>query len=293
MKDFYNKSEAYKSFEGYTYSKLHDFVHTLYGGKKIQNHAFNNRVNGEIKSKFRNNDIPVIIDAGGKYFINIQHLIIDGIDVSKSLCRIVESYIDLLRQKDDLLKHWLSSPDNNEGAQAKREHLNNLLSNDCEARIFEIISYVILKNHYKDITVYFGWERDKVEPKRLELYKTGRTNANDGGIDFVMRPLGRFFQVTEVGNYSKYFLDIDKVLHYPITFVVKTDKSKGSILDELNEYILEHSGGMKVLVDRYQSAIEEIITINELRGWLNDISEDQLNNIIEDIKSYYELELNL
>ncbi len=29
--------------------------------------------------------------------------------------------------------------------------------------------------------------------KKLQLYKTGRTNANDGGIDFVMRPIGRFF----------------------------------------------------------------------------------------------------
>lgn len=45
------------------------------------------------------------------------------------------------------------------------------------------------------------------------MYKTGRTNANDGGIDFVMRPVGRFFQVTEVNNYDKYLLDIDKVIH--------------------------------------------------------------------------------
>ena len=38
--------------------------------------------------------------------------------------------------------------------------------------------------------------------------------SSDGGIDFVMRPAGRFFQVTEVDRYDKYLLDIDKVNHF-------------------------------------------------------------------------------
>ena len=45
----------------------------------------------------------------------------------------------------------------------------------------------------------------------MELYKTGRVGANDGGIDFVLRPHGRFFQATEVLDFGKYFLDIDKI----------------------------------------------------------------------------------
>jgi len=44
-----------------------------------------------------------------------------------------------------------------------------------------------------------------VEEDNLELYKTGRTNANDGGIDFVMKPLGRFFQVTETTDVKNTF----------------------------------------------------------------------------------------
>lgn len=53
----------------------------------------------------------------------------------------------------------------------------------------------------------FGMEKKKSSVKKynLRLYKTGRTNANDGGIDFVLKPVGRFFQVTEVGRYDKYF----------------------------------------------------------------------------------------
>lgn len=38
---------------------------------------------------------------------------------------------------------------------------------------------------------------DGIKLKIENSTKTGRTNANDGGIDFVTKPLGRFFQVTE------------------------------------------------------------------------------------------------
>ena len=41
--------------------------------------------------------------------------------------------------------------------------------------------------------------------KTFTLYKTGRTNANDGGIDFVLKPLGKFLQVTETLDFKKYF----------------------------------------------------------------------------------------
>jgi hypothetical protein len=39
-----------------------------------------------------------------------------------------------------------------------------------------------------------------------------------------MRPLGRFFQVTETIDARKYFLDIDKIQRFPLTFVVKSDE---------------------------------------------------------------------
>lgn len=39
-----------------------------------------------------------------------------------------------------------------------------------------------------------------------------------------MRPLGRFFQVTETLDVRKYFLDIDKIERYPISFVIKSEE---------------------------------------------------------------------
>src|SRR3989344_3716512 len=94
-----------------------------------------------------------------------------------------------------------------------------LLAPNVDARLFEIVSYAILKYFYHDQKLYWGFEIDKLKEDNLTLYKTGRTNANDGGIDFVMKPLGRFFQVTETLDVKKYFLDIDKTHRYPITFV--------------------------------------------------------------------------
>ena len=105
--------------------------------------------------------------------------------------------------------------------------LNQLLSEGSEARIFEILAFSILKRHYSHLSILIGETEDTLCKRSLQLYKTGRTNANDGGIDFVLRPLGRFFQVTEVSVLGKYLLDIDKVLHFPVTFVIKTSRKKG------------------------------------------------------------------
>src|SRR5207244_7669011 len=97
----------------------------------------------------------------------------------------------------------------------------------------------------------------------LVLYKTGRTNANDGGIDFVMKPLGRFFQVTETVDAGKYFLDIDKVQRYPITFVVKSEDSVEEILAKVQEQAAARYP-IQAVVKRYMECVEEVINIQEL-----------------------------
>ena len=132
---------------------------------------------------------------------------------------------------------------------------------------------------------------DTIQEEELQLFKTGRTNANDGGIDFVMRPVGRFFQVTEVNSYDKYLLDIDKVMHFPITFVIKTKNVKARVLRELDDYIAVRSSGMRVIEERYRKAIEEIITINELQQWTYDLDNDDIDGILRDIDIYYKLEM--
>jgi hypothetical protein len=235
----------------------------------------------------------LIIINEGKYALHIDYLYVDGMDISKMAVRIIEEYINLLMLKDNKLVSDIEALIKMESAMQKKEKISELLEEQAEARIFEIISYSILKSHYRNIKIFIGYSLDKLHEEYLTLYKTGRTNANDGGIDFVMKPLGRFFQVTEVNSYDKYLLDIDKVLHFPITFVIKTVQSKENVLQELNKYIEQKSGGMKIVRERYKHAIEEIITINELKSWLNLLNSQSIDEILKDINLYYRLELNL
>lgn len=291
--DFYSNPEKYKAFEGYEYTKLFYFYRGLYGGSKLQNHALNSRVNGEFKNKFPSIENDLIIINDGKYLIHIDYLYVEGTDISKTACKIIEKYIDLIMTKDNALIGVLKNLTELTDYDKKKETINNLLTEDAEARIFEIISFAILKNHYKNTKIYLGYSLQEINEYYLELFKTGRTNANDGGIDFVMRPIGRFFQVTEVNTYDKYLLDIDKVMHFPVTFVIKTSRSTIEIRREIDDYILTRSSGMKVVEDRYRDAIEEIITINELKKWTSELGNDEIDSLIRDIDIYYKLEMNM
>lgn len=293
QKDFYNNADVYKKFSGYDYMKLFNFYRGLYGGSKLQNHALNSRVNGEFRNKFSSASNDLIIINNGKYLIHIDYLYVEENDISKVACEIIEKYVDLLMAKDNALIGILQEMSSLTDYAAKRLKIVELLDEDAEARIFEIISYAILKNHYKNIKVYFGYSKDSIKEEYLELFKTGRTNANDGGIDFVMRPVGRFFQVTEVDSYDKYLLDIDKVMHFPITFVIKTKSSKENIDKSLEAYIALRSSGMEVIEIRYRKAIEEIITINELRTWIYELGDNDIDGIVRDIDMYYKLEMNM
>lgn len=173
------------------------------------------------------------------------------------------------------------------------DFIASLLRPNVDARIFEIVSFAILKAHYGDRSIFWGWELSSIGEEKLVLYKTGRTNANDGGIDFVMRPLGRFFQVTETLDVRKYFLDIDKVQKYPITFVVKT----GMEVPEIREAIkgqAEEQYPVRAIVKRYMECIEEIINVSILIARLEEVVEaGNLNTVIEEIVKHSRVEFNL
>lgn len=291
--DYYNQPDKYRNFGGYDYMRLFNYYRSLYGGSKLQNHAFNSRVNGEFRNKFPSITNELIIIDNGKYLLHIDYLYVGKRDISKTCCKIIEKYVELLMEKDYALLKVLQNMEHMIDYGEKRKQINNLLTEDAEARIFEIISYAILKNHYSNIKVYFGYSMETIKEEELQLFKTGRTNANDGGIDFVLRPVGRFFQVTEVDNYDKYLLDIDKVMHFPVTFVIKTRVSKDSVLKDLENYIAERANGMIVIKERYEKAIEEVITINELIEWTCSLENDDIDEIIRSIDMCYKLEMNM
>ena len=61
----------------------------------------------------------------------------------------------------------------------------------------------------------------------------------------------------------------------------------------MEKYIKIKSGGIEFIIDRYKNAIEEIITINELKLWLEEIDNESVDEILKDIDLYYKLELHL
>ena len=83
--------------------KLFNYYRGLYGGNKLQNHALNSRVNGEFHNKIKSavNDLIIIND--GKYLIHIDYIYVDGNDISKVACKIIQKYINLLMEKDNKL----------------------------------------------------------------------------------------------------------------------------------------------------------------------------------------------
>jgi hypothetical protein len=172
------------------------------------------------------------------------------------------------------------------------DFIESLLVPTVDARVFEIVSFSVLKYFYHNQTIFWGFEIDNLNEERLTLYKTGRTNANDGGIDFVMKPLGRFFQVTETVDVNKYFLDIDKIEKYPITFVVKSSESS----ETLSERIREQAGrqyAVNSVVQKYMDCIEEIINVPLLLERFQEASENGfLGEILEEIIRQSKVEFN-
>lgn len=133
---------------------------------------------------------------------------------------------------------------------------------------------------------------DTLTTESLKLYKTGRTNANDGGIDFVMKPLGRFFQVTETLDFKKYFLEIEKIEKYPVTFVIKSDENietlQRKLYDEATKaYVVES------IVNKYLSCIEDIINIPQLLSYLSAIEQSgRISDVLAEIVLQSKVEFN-
>lgn len=269
---FSDRKGEYRNYPGANFSALFARQRELPFGRKLQNHHLNSRCNDEFRKFFPASEhVPIIRDLQTrKYWINEQLLLVligddQTVNIAKAVIRIIDAYAAAKRTAfESFLEACsrLNTLDLNDEKKAAKFVADQLEPN-VDARIFEIVSFAILKASYGEQTIYWGWTKTKLNEELLTLYKTGRTNANDGGIDFVMRPLGRFFQVTETIDVRKYFLDIDKLQKFPLTFVIKSSESveelKGAIRNQA-----EVVYGVEAIVERYMNCIEEIINVPEL-----------------------------
>jgi hypothetical protein len=296
----YKKQGDYSTYEGALFSNLFTRQRELPFGSKLQNHALNNRMNSEFQKYFPNSEyIPIIRNLEtNRYWINENLLKITvGNKTFNIAATIIEIINDYIQTKQDAFQRFVKVCEKLQKIgtttpEKVKEFILSLLAPNVDARLFEIVSYSILKYYYHDQQIYWGFEIDKLTKENLTLYKTGRTNANDGGIDFVMRPLGRFFQVTETLDFKKYFLDIDKIQKYPISFIIKSEEDTTEILQKIKENASK-SYLIKAIVEKYMVCIEEIINIQLLATRFEDASKQgYLNKILDEIVLQSKVEFN-
>jgi hypothetical protein len=306
LEDYINKGffegGNYSNYEGAMFSTLFKRQRELPFGGSLQNHSLNNRMSSEFMKFFPSSESsPIIRDQQtNRYWINQNFIIVKVGENEYNIAKLVITVIDeYVKTKQDSFQRFIEACQEllkieESGEQSVIEFIISLLAPNTDARLFEIVSYSILKYYYKDVVIYWGYEKDveKLTEENLSLYKTGRTNANDGGIDYVMKPLGRFFQVTETLDFRKYFLDIDKIQKFPITFVVKSTESVESLKEKIQENA-QSTYTIAAIVKRYMDCIEELINLEVLKNYLDIASgKGYLHAIINEIILQSKIEFN-
>ncbi len=296
----FQEKNDYSDYEGALFNKLFARQRELPFGNKLQNHALNNRMNAEFQKYFPNSEyIPIIRNlTTNRYWINENLLKIqigqNHFNISKSIIEIIDEYS---KTKQDAFQRFIKSCEELQKIESQNstmveDFIIELLAPNVDARLFEIVSFSILKYHYQEQSIYWGYDLAQLNEENLKLFKTGRTNANDGGIDFVMKPLGRFFQVTETLDFKKYFLDIDKIQKFPVTFVIKADVDIDILLSKIRQNAIK-TYSINSVVDKYLSCIEELINIPVLQQRFKEtIKNGYLNQILEEIVNQSKVEFN-
>ena len=290
----------YSKHEGAVFSMLFKRQRELPFGAKLQNHGLNHRMNEEFKKFFPTCQfVPIIRNAEtNRYWINGNLLLVkvgeNTFNIAGAVIGAIDAYIEAKRHSFNTFIEACTNMRGVMGASPEvvETYILSLLAPNVDARLFEIVSFAILKYFYHDQFVYFGFTIEAIKKEQLKLFKTGRTNANDGGIDFVMKPLGRFFQVTETLDVKKYFLDIDKLERFPVSFVIKSEEPI-DLLRERLEQGAKQQYGIDSIVRAYMNCIEEIINVPCLRECFRAASaQGYLPSIMDEIVKQSKIEFN-
>ena len=291
---YHTSEKSYSDYVGADYTPLLNRQRELRFGSKLQNHALNSRLNEEF---YKFHEIhPIRRDVNkGKYWINEEILIVEGINIAPVILKIIDQYIALKSENfTSFFAECLHFSDNvSQNPEEAKNFVLDQLAPDVDARIFEIVSFCILKYSYLNENFSFLDEQQNLIHQSKVLYKTGRTNANDGGIDFILIPQGRVYQVTETLDFKKYFLDIDKLNKFPITFVVKSNETSQQIFEEISEASRVNMPNEEIR-SKYLDCFEEIISIPLLEGHLqNVIVNGKFPDMIQELVVQCKVEFNI
>ena len=175
VKREFHKSGKYLRYEGARFSDLFKRQRELPFGRKLQNHALNHRMNEEFKKFFSQvSYVPILRDVDkNRYWINENLLKVrvgkTTHNLAEAIIEITDEYMVVKRQAfDRFIKtcERLKSLPRSDKEEAEKFILG-LLAPNVDARIFEIVSYAILKSFYHDQKVYFGFDLDSIKPEQF------------------------------------------------------------------------------------------------------------------------------
>lgn len=154
----FNVSGNYSTYEGAKYSNLLKRQRELPFGAKLQNHALNSRMNEEFFKFFpmKKGVSPIMRNLKTqRYWFNENYLIIKignkKINIAQDILNIIDKYISV---KQDNFKKFIIQCEQLQRMDGKGEaevsqFILSLLEPNVDARLFEIVSYSILKSYYK------------------------------------------------------------------------------------------------------------------------------------------------
>lgn len=261
--------------EGSSFTELMARMKGMPFGSKLQNHPLDNRLNDEVRRQYGVGDEmlpvqPAHLQSGKKARKISLELLSEGgmepVNTAQYVVASIDRYIQII---SDNQTEYLNSIESSGTHAELLEVVREAFLPNADARLFEIISFAILHLHFKQTEVLIEIDGKQTREK-LCLFRTGRTNANDGGIDFVLKPLGKFFQVTENLDFRKYFLDFDKINRFPISFVIKTDMNSEQAREAISTSARRDFD--EDVANRYLDLFEEIYTSSNLNEYLDWIS---------------------
>ncbi len=283
--------------KGSSFSSLLERMKKKPFGEKLQNHPLDNRLNDEFRRRTGLEDkyMPItndLIDGKKTRKISEDLLTFNASNpksVSKFITSVIDDYINEITINQDKFLEKIENCSNEEELSMLFEEC---VDEKSDARLFEIFSYCVLYPFYKKKSASLSVDNKSFYEGALNLYRAGRTNANDGGIDFILQPTGKIFQVTETFDFKKYFLDFEKLNRYPITFVIKFEGTEEEAMKIIKSSASKFSEEQQKI---YLPLFEEIITSVTLRNIFKELikNEKEILQIKENLIGAYKLEFGI
>ena len=150
MKGFL-KNGKYSNYEGAIFTNLLKRQREMPFGGKLQNHALNHRLNEEFKKFFPNCDyIPILRDSStNRYWINENLIKVLSnkkyYNIAEAVIKIIDKYVETKQKSFNDFIETCSVICKSKNKEVAENFIRKLLAPYTDARLFEIVSFSILK----------------------------------------------------------------------------------------------------------------------------------------------------